>query len=94
MGEAADQRRAVEALELQEAAAVDDSCDQLERVEFVTEVLRDQPVEIGRVDDGLGFRIIGTIGSPQPSGIPLCTEVERIGAAAAAAAGSELGVAA
>jgi len=46
----------------------------------------------GRVDDGLGFRIIGTIGSPQPSGIPVCTEVERIGAAAAA--GSELGVAA
>jgi hyaluronan synthase len=44
----------------------------------------------GRADDGLGFRIIGTIGSPQPSGIPLCTEVERIGAVA----GSELGVAA
>jgi len=46
----------------------------------------------GRADDGLGFRIIGTIGSPQPSGIPVCNEVERIGAAAAA--GSELGVAA
>jgi hyaluronan synthase len=44
----------------------------------------------GRADDGLGFRIIGTIGSPQPSGIPVCAEVERIGAAA----GSELGVAA
>jgi hyaluronan synthase len=44
----------------------------------------------GRADDGLGFRIIGTIGSPQPSGIPLCVEVERIGAVA----GSELGVAA
>ena len=40
--------------------------------------------------DGLGFRIIGTIGSPQPSGIPLCAEVEHIGAVA----GSELGVAA
>jgi hyaluronan synthase len=45
----------------------------------------------GRADDGLGFRIIGTIGSPQPSGIPVCAEVERIGAAAAA---KELGVAA
>jgi hyaluronan synthase len=44
----------------------------------------------GRADDGLGFRIIGTIGTPQPSGIPLCAEVERIGAAV----GSELGVAA
>src|SRR6478609_9755015 len=44
----------------------------------------------GRVDDGLGFRIIGTIGSPQPSGIPLCDEVERIGAET----GNELGVAA
>ena len=39
----------------------------------------------GRADDGLGFRIIGTIGSPQPSGIPVCAEVERIGAAAPAA---------
>jgi hyaluronan synthase len=37
----------------------------------------------GRADDGLGFRIIGTIGSPSPSGIPLCDEVEHIGAVAA-----------
>ena len=44
----------------------------------------------GRVDDGAGLRIIGTIGSPQPSGIPVCDDVEQIGAAA----GSELGVAA
>ena len=44
----------------------------------------------GRVDDGLGFRIIGTIGSPQPSGIPVCDDVEQIGAAA----GGNIGVAA
>ena len=42
----------------------------------------------GRVDDGRGFRIIGTIGSPQPSGIPVCAEVEHIGAARPPAASS------
>ena len=44
----------------------------------------------GRADDGLGFRIIGTIGSPQPSGIPICADVEHIGAPAP----GEIGVAA
>jgi hyaluronan synthase len=33
----------------------------------------------GRVDDGNGFRIIGTIGRPQEAGIPICAEVERVG---------------
>jgi hypothetical protein len=55
--EAADERVAVERLELVEAAAVDDPRDHLERVELVAEVLRDEPVEVGRVDDrGLGRR--------------------------------------
>ena len=33
----------------------------------------------GRADDGLGFRIIGTIGRPEDAGIPLCERVERVG---------------
>ena len=44
----------------------------------------------GRADDGLGFRIIGTIGSPQPSGIPVCDEVEHIGAVAAGELGGRV----
>ena len=56
-GEAADERVAVERLELVEAAAVDDPGDDLERVELVPVVLGHDPVEIGRVDGGrLGRR--------------------------------------
>ena len=56
-GEAADERVAVEGLELVEAAAVDDPRDHLERVELVPVVLGDDPVELGRVDRGrLGGR--------------------------------------
>jgi hypothetical protein len=40
----------------------------------------------GRLDDGHGFRIIGTIGRPQESGIPICTDVERVGHAGLQAA--------
>ena len=55
--EAADERVAVERLELVEAAAVDDARDHLERVELVAEVLGDEAVEVGRVDGGrLGRR--------------------------------------
>jgi hyaluronan synthase len=32
----------------------------------------------GRVDDGGGFRIIGTIGQPQESGIPVCDMCEHV----------------
>ena len=54
--EAADERVAVERLELVEAAAVDDARDQLERVELVAEVLRHQAEEVVGVGDGrLGF---------------------------------------
>ena len=55
--EAADERVAVERLELVEAAAVDDPRDDLERVELVPVVLGHDPVELGRVDGGrLGRR--------------------------------------
>jgi hyaluronan synthase len=40
----------------------------------------------GRLDDGNGFRIIGTIGRPQESGIPICTDVEHVGRAGLQAA--------
>ena len=50
--EAADERLAVELLELVEAAAVDEARDQLARVDLVAEVLGDQAVEVGRVDGG------------------------------------------
>jgi len=33
----------------------------------------------GRIDDGNGFRIIGTIGRPQEAGIPICENVEHVG---------------
>ena len=49
--EPADERVAVELLELGKRLAVDDPRDHLERVELVAEVLRDEPVEVGRVDD-------------------------------------------
>jgi hypothetical protein len=32
----------------------------------------------GRADDGRGFRIIGTIGSPNAINIPLCAHVVRV----------------
>ena len=51
--EAADERLAVERLELVEARAVDDPGDQLARVDLVAEVGRDQAVELGRVGRGL-----------------------------------------
>ncbi len=50
--EAADERLAVERLELGEARAVDDPRDHLARVELVPVVLRDQAVELGRVERG------------------------------------------
>ena len=49
---AADEGGAVERLELVKAAPVDDPCDELERVELVPEVLRDEPVQVGRIGDG------------------------------------------
>ena len=52
-GEAADERLAVERLELVEARAVDDAGDQLARVDLLAEVGRDQAVELGRVGGGL-----------------------------------------
>ena len=51
--EAADERLAVELLELVEARAVDDAADHGARVELVAEVLRDEAVEVGRVEGGL-----------------------------------------
>ena len=51
-GKAADERVAVEGLELVEAAAVDDPGDHLERVELVPVVLGHDPVELARVDGG------------------------------------------
>ena len=50
--EAADERLAVERLELGEARAVDDPRDQLVRVHLVLEVLGDEPVEVVRVERG------------------------------------------
>ena len=50
--EAADERLAVQRLELVEAAAVDDARDHLARVELVAEVLGDEAVELGRVGAG------------------------------------------
>ena len=46
--EAADERVAVERLELVETAAVDEPRDHLERVELVAEILGDEAVELGR----------------------------------------------
>ena len=43
MGEAGDERLAVELLELLEVRAVDDACDELARVRLVAEVLRNEP---------------------------------------------------
>ena len=51
--EAADERLAVERLELVEARAVHDPGDQLARVDLLAEVGRDQAVELGRVGGGL-----------------------------------------
>src|SRR5581483_8853446 len=51
-GEAADERLAVERLELVEAAAVDDPRDHLPRVELVAEVLGDEAVQVGGVERG------------------------------------------
>src|SRR4029079_8397193 len=48
--EAADERLAVERLELVEAAAVDEPGDDLANVDLLTERLRNQPVELARVD--------------------------------------------
>ena len=50
--EAADERLAVELLELVEAGAVDDARDDLARVELVAEVLGDESVQVGRVERG------------------------------------------
>ena len=50
--EAADERLAVERLELVEAGAVDEARDQLARVDLLAEVGRDQAVELGRVGGG------------------------------------------
>ena len=49
-GEPADERRAVELLELVESRAVDDAADHGARVELVLEVLGDEPVEVLRVE--------------------------------------------
>src|SRR5204862_8357921 len=46
---ARDERLAVERLELVEARAVDDAANQLARVRLVTEVLRDEPVQLARI---------------------------------------------
>ena len=51
-GEAADERLAVELLELVEARAVDDPGDHLARVELVAEVLGNEAVQVGRVERG------------------------------------------
>jgi hypothetical protein len=57
LGPAADERLAVELLELVEAGAVDDPDDRLARVELLPVVCRDQLVELGRVGNGrLGRR--------------------------------------
>ena len=48
--EPADERLAVQLLELVEARAVDDARDQLARVDLVADVVRDQPVELGGVE--------------------------------------------
>src|SRR5207302_5508697 len=50
--EAAHEGLAVELLELVEAAAVDEPADQLACIELMTEVLGDQPVDLGRVGRG------------------------------------------
>src|SRR5207247_9628186 len=47
---AADERLAVELLELVEAAAVDDPRDDLARIELCAVIVRNEPVQIGRVD--------------------------------------------
>ena len=49
-GEPADERVAVEGLELVEPAAVDEPRDDLQRIELVPIVLGDDPVEVGGVD--------------------------------------------
>ena len=79
-GEPADERVAVEGLELVEAAAVDDPRDHLERVELVAEVLGDEPVEIGRVDD----RRLGRGDAPTApgGGSPRCATIWRASASA------------
>ena len=51
MREAADERVAVECLELGEARAVDDARDHLERVELVPEVLRHDAVQVCGIDN-------------------------------------------
>src|SRR5207253_6465503 len=48
--EAADERLAVERLELVEAAAVDEAGDDLARVDLLAEALRDEAVEVGGID--------------------------------------------
>src|SRR5205085_11230981 len=48
--EAGDERLAVDLLELLEARAVDDARDQLARVDLVAEILRDETVEVRRVE--------------------------------------------
>jgi hypothetical protein len=51
--EAADQRLAVQLLELVEARAVDDAADDGTCVELVAEVLGDEPVQLSRVEGWL-----------------------------------------
>ena len=51
--EAADERLPVQRLELVETAAVDESGDDLPRIDLMAEVLGDEAVQIGRVDGGL-----------------------------------------
>ena len=51
-GEPADERLAVERLELVEAAAVDEPGDDLADVDLLPERLRDQAVEVGGIDGG------------------------------------------
>ena len=51
--EAADERLAVQLLELVEAGAVDDAPDDRAGVELVAEVLRHEAVQLGRVERGL-----------------------------------------
>ena len=79
-GEAADERVAVERLELVEAAAVHDPRDHLQRVELVAEVLGDEPVEIGRVDDRLARARRAPTGAGGRS--PRCATIWRASASA------------
>ena len=74
-GEAADERLAVELLELVEARAVDDAADHRARVELVPEVLGNEAVQIRRVERGLLHR--GELPRGRGRGIEVADDLAR-----------------